>query len=200
MCLFEVYNTRNKVILNTEYCGTVSLRDFIMMKSEGLSEERRIEKYKEIFKELIKAINYLHLMNVSHRDLKLDNILINEDGKLKLIDFGFAVYRQDRNDLIDNFCGTPTYMAPEIIKRDPYDPHKADIWALGVLLFRMITNRYPFKGATDEELFNRILNSDFQFDKQVPDPLKKLFFRVFEVNPAKRASAMDILKSEWFNE
>lgn len=159
----------------------------------------KLVKIKKIFKNVVKAVNYAHLMNVSHRDLKLDNILINGEGVVKLIDFGFAVYRKDPKQLIQNFCGTPTYMSPEIIKREAYDPNKADIWALGVLIYKLVVGRYPFKGKDDKELYSKITSASFRIPKGLPVELSILFEKIFVIDPQERISAVDILLCEWFD-
>ena len=98
---------------------------------------------------------YLHSLNVVHRDIKLDNILIEEDTKMvKMIDFGFSVIvNQNRLKI---FCGTPSYMAPEIVSKIEYSGPPADIWALGVLLYALLCGKFPFRGQNDKELYNNI--------------------------------------------
>lgn len=200
MTLYSVFNTKNRVILNTENCGTINLMDYLFGRYSSLEDLNKSKEIKSIFKELLKAVNYIHLMGVSHRDLKLDNILINVEGRLKLIDFGFAVFRENQKEKINNFCGTPTYMAPEIINRDRYDPHKADIWSLGVVFYKLVSGKYPFRGKTDSELYDKITNANFKIPESMNDSLKKIFYSIFEPDPSNRVTAIDILKSSWFNE
>ena len=102
----------------------------------------------------------MHASNVCHRDLKLENILISDRGKVKIIDFGFSFQVQD-NQKLKVFCGTSSYMAPEIIKKQEYSGFASDIWALGVVLYVMLTGRFPFKAKNEKELFSRIVVGNY---------------------------------------
>lgn len=104
-------------------------------------------------------------MNVAHRDLKPDNILIeerpgvpgtcNKSYKIKIIDFGFSVSLQDGKKL-RTFCGTPSFMSPEIVTRKEYCGKQIDVWALGIILFSMVYGKTPFRAENERELFRKI--------------------------------------------
>ena len=98
----------------------------------------------------------MHNNNIVHRDLKLDNILVEESTRMvKLIDFGFSVVVGNGTPL-KIFCGTPSYMAPEIVRKHEYDGKPVDIWALGVLLFVLLTGSFPFRGTSESDLYQKI--------------------------------------------
>jgi MAP/microtubule affinity-regulating kinase len=99
----------------------------------------------------VEAVFYLHSeVSVVHRDIKLDNILIEEGTRMvKLIDFGFSVLTTTPNQRLKVFCGTPSYMAPEITRKTDYEGKPVDIWALGVLLYVMLTGTFPFRGVSE---------------------------------------------------
>ena len=80
-----------------------------------------------------------------HRDIKLENVMIDSNNNVKIIDFGFSI-TIPKDKKLSIFCGTPSYMAPEIIKRAPYSGYAADIWALGILLYTLLCGKFPFKG------------------------------------------------------
>ena len=124
-----------------EFIGTTSLNNYIKSKSEKslIDEEVRF-----IFKQVCQAVNYCHSKNIVHRDIKMENILIDEQRQIKLIDFGFSVQISLDNKL-NIYCGTPSYMAPEIHSRKDYYGPPVDVWALGVMLFAMSCGRFPFK-------------------------------------------------------
>ncbi len=150
-----------------EYGGTKNLRDYI--------EEERITSFPEIedkdlddepsipicigldtqvaiglYKQVVKGIFHLHTQEIVHRDLKLENMVIDDKGKMniKIVDFGFA--RKDHGQPIrTDICGTPNYMSPELHRRDPHVSKPTDIWASGVIFFFMITGFFPF-GGKDE--------------------------------------------------
>ncbi len=101
---------------------------------------------KYLFKQVVSALYYCHQRNVTHRDIKLENILLNEaKTQVKLIDFGFSTCIPN-DKKIKLFCGTPSYMAPEIVSKKEYCGPPADVWALGVLLFALLCGRFPFRG------------------------------------------------------
>lgn len=111
-------------------------------------ENRRIpeKEVRFIFKQLTEGIHYLHSNSYVHRDIKLENILIDKKNKtIKIIDFGFSVSVQPDKKLC-MFCGTPSYMAPEIVSKQEYNGKFVDIWAMGILLFTMLCGKFPFKG------------------------------------------------------
>jgi serine/threonine protein kinase len=102
----------------------------------------------------------MHNRGIVHRDLKLDNILIDQQGEVKLIDFGFATHCKKGHKLTMT-CGTPQYMDPDLTKKNHYNGHAADNWALGVILFIMVTGRLPYFAAFEADLFRKIQNAKF---------------------------------------
>ena len=143
-----------------------------------------------------KALAYVHAKNISHRDLKLENVIFNKKGEVKLIDFGFAVHSKNK---LRTFCGTPTYMAPEIVKKREYRGSKVDIWALGVLLYRMVTGTYPFKAKKDKELYRKIASGIYD-DSIVPNAkVRDIIKKMLTVDPLKRISILGVLQHEWLN-
>jgi serine/threonine protein kinase len=100
---------------------------------------------------VIESVFYLHTqVSVVHRDIKLDNVLIEEGTRMvKLIDMGFSVLTQAPNQRLKVFCGTPSYMAPEITRKSDYEGNPVDIWACGVLLYVMLVGAFPFRGTSE---------------------------------------------------
>jgi len=126
----------------------------VLEKSSGTSSEFAllIQKYrrftasfaKEIFKDVVEGVNYLHQRNIIHRDLKLENLLL-EDRACKIIDFGFSKVIIEGEE-IKEYCGTPSYCSPQLILKNNYKGKESDIWALGIILYRMLTGAFPFSG------------------------------------------------------
>lgn len=110
-------------------------------------DKRKIgeDKAKKIIKQVLKALYYCHSRNVTHRDIKLENVIITEDGLVKIIDFGFSTCIPIEKK-VRMFCGTPSYMAPEIVKKVEYRGPPVDIWATGVLFYVLLSGKFPFRG------------------------------------------------------
>jgi serine/threonine protein kinase len=120
----------------------VSLLSFMKAKPERKVEEKVCKK---IFSQLIKGIEYLHKNNIYHRDIKMENLLIDDKLNLKIIDFGFSTC-SSKSKMLNFFCGTPSYMPPEIILKKDYLGPNADIWSVGILLYTLLCGAFPFRG------------------------------------------------------
>lgn len=140
--LYKTVDGAQFIYLLTEYAGKASLHEVLTNSTKTCIDENDA---KDVIRQLCKAILYLHEEGIIHRDVKLHNILINDEGQLKLIDFGFALKLKE-DELIHVFCGTPSYMSPEIVNRIPYDGKASDIWAFGVCIYRLVVGTFPFRG------------------------------------------------------
>mmetsp|Transcript_12437 Transcript_12437/g.14252 ORF Transcript_12437/g.14252 Transcript_12437/m.14252 type:complete len:151 (+) Transcript_12437:484-936(+) len=123
--LHSVHETPSKIYLVMDLVKGVTLTDYLKDKRKLRLEEQEAKK---IFKQIIEGVDYLHSKNICHRDIKLENILITESGVIKILDFGFAV-KFNPNKKLSTYCGTPNYMAPELIIKVPYDPNKMETWS-----------------------------------------------------------------------
>lgn len=137
----SLYKHADKVYLILEYFDAPNLSE-VMREKKGSFEEAIVCK---IVKQLVEALAHCHQRGIYHLDVKPENILVNENWKIKLIDFAFSVKMIDQSK-IKKYCGTPTYMAPEILKKESYFPQKADSWSVGIVAFRLFTGKAPFKG------------------------------------------------------
>ncbi|KAF2305232.1 hypothetical protein GH714_003239 [Hevea brasiliensis] len=155
--LYEVMATKTKVYFVLEYIKGGEL--FNKVAKEKLKEDVA-RKY---FEQLISAIDYCHSRGVSHRDLKPENLLLDEDGNLKVSDFGLSALAEcKRQDgLLHTMCGTPAYVAPEVVKRKGYDGSKADIWSCGVILYVLLAGYLPFYDTNLMEMYRKIAKAEF---------------------------------------
>jgi tRNA A-37 threonylcarbamoyl transferase component Bud32 len=191
--LYETLETPKYYHLILEYVPGISLYSYLKSKPNRTLDE---SEAKRLFKQVLSALDYCHSNNVAHRDIKLDNIILDLRNNVKIIDFGFStMHSQDVKSRI--FCGTPSYMAPEIVGRKDYYGTQADIWALGILLYAMICGKMPFKAYNDKELYRRIEKGAFSVPSTFQDSLKALINKILETNPKKRPSIKELLEDEW---
>ena len=116
---------------------------------------------KYFFNQMLKGVNYIHAKGFSHRDLKPENILLDKNFNVKIVDFGFACPLEGRDGSGNNHTqvGTPGYMAPEILARQPYQGQIVDLFALGVILFILYSGHPPFSMANDQDNFYKLLST-----------------------------------------
>jgi serine/threonine protein kinase len=191
--LFEVIDTGRQLHLVLEYVGGCSLHSFLKRRPNRRLEEMEARR---IFKQVLLGIEYCHHKSVTHRDIKLENLLLDDNSNIKIIDFGFSTcFSHDKKAKM--FCGTPSYMSPEIVARIEYYGPPADVWALGVLLYVLLCGCYPFKAQSDKELYKKIQYGQFTIPSHVSQGARSLIGRIMRVDANKRPSVHDILKDNW---
>ena len=131
-----------------------------------------------------------------HRDLKAENVFFAHDGTVRVGDFGFSTLSHI-HDLLNTFCGSPPYAAPELFQDKQYVGTKVDIWALGILLYFMLTAKMPFNGDTIPSLQKDIVKGQFSFPSQLSTDSRTLIQGILTQNPAERYNIDDILSSTW---
>lgn len=178
--------------------ATVAKRKGAMSESEA----------REYLKAIAKAMKYCHEQGVAHGDLKAENVLVNAAGGLKLIDFAFA-FKGEPGEKVATYCGTQSYMAPEIFDKAPHCPRQADVWAFGVLAFRLVVGELPFacksaearpeKAARVEAL---IREADVPREKlaSCSSSFSAFVLRCLAKDPADRPSFTDLLRDGWLTE
>ena len=167
------------------------------------------EKYgKVIFRKILEGVQACHNANICHRDLKMQNILFDEQFNPKICDFGFATF-YNNNILLKDFIGTETHAAPEVLLHRPYNGFKDDIFSLGVILFTLVTSKNGFIKATKYDPYYRLIMTKHygqywnMVRSQIPeisDELKKLYYKMVSFKPQDRPSIEDILNDDWFKE
>ena len=151
-----------------------------------------------IMKDIISGIYYLHNMNppIIHRDIKPENILLNDGLIAKITDFGWSNYIIE-GIIRKTMCGTPVYLAPEIIKQQGHN-EKVDIWCIGVLLFELTTGKLPFQGNNVEVLKSNILNLKISWPKDINLEAKNLIIKILKLDPDSRISLVDMIQHPFF--
>ncbi len=197
---FEHYfEDRNNVYILIELCHNQTLHD--LLKKRKTLTELEVQYY--IF-QLIKALQYLHNLKIIHRDLKLANLFLTEDMKLKLGDFGLATIIEFDGERKRSLCGTPNYLAPEILDGKKGYSFEVDIWSIGVIVYTLLIGKLPFeakKVTKTSELYKRIRLKNYSFPQnaKISSPAKELIENILVLEPHKRPSLEDILKSDFMN-
>lgn len=193
--LFEVMASKTKIYIVLEFVTGGELFDKIA--SKGRLKEDEARKY---FQQLINAVDYCHSRGVFHRDLKPENLLLDANGILKVSDFGLsALAQQVREDgLLHTTCGTPNYVAPEVINNKGYDGAKADLWSCGVILFVLMAGYLPFEDSNLMSLYKKIFKASFTCPPWFSSSAKKLIQRILDPNPSTRITIAEVVENEWF--
>lgn len=138
----RLYKHGEKVYLILEFFDAPNLAEVMLKrKGQGLSEEI----VSKVIRQLVEALAHCHERGVCHLDVKPENIIVDSEWNIKLLDFAFSVKMIDQSR-IKKYCGTPSYMAPEVLKKESFYPKKADVWAVGVVAFKLLTGTTPFRG------------------------------------------------------
>ncbi|KAF5756653.1 putative protein kinase CAMK-CAMKL-CHK1 family [Helianthus annuus] len=192
--LFEVMATKTKIFFVMEYVKGGELFNKV---AKGRLKEETARNY---FQQLISAVGFCHARGVFHRDLKPENILLDEDGNLKVSDFGLsAISDQLRDDgLFHTFCGTPAYVAPEVLGRKGYEAAKVDVWSCGVILFVLMAGYLPFNDHNVMVMYKKIYKGEFRCPRWFSPELTRFLKRLLVTNPEKRITIPEIMETRWF--
>ncbi|GLD75009.1 NUAK family SNF1-like kinase 1 [Lates japonicus] len=188
----EVFESRDKIVIVMEYASRGELYDYIQERRRLPETEAR-----SIFRQITSAVHYCHKNGVVHRDLKLENILLDQDLNVKLADFGLSNHFQ-RGTLLQTYCGSPLYAAPEIVKGLPYQGPEVDCWALGVLLYALVYSSMPFDGASHTTLTEQISQGCYHRPNP-PSDACALIDWLLTVHVDERATIEDVANHWWVN-
>lgn len=192
--LKEVMATKRKIFFVMEY---VTGGELFAKVLKGKLKEDVARKY---FQQLISAVDFCHSRGVSHRDLKPENLLLDENGDLKVSDFGLsALPEQLTNDgLLHTQCGTPAYVAPEVLRRKGYDGAKADIWSCGVILYVLLAGFLPFQDENLMRMYKKIFKAEYEFPPWFSADARRLISKILMVDPSRRITIPAIIRLPWF--
>lgn len=192
--LYESFESKRHVLFIVELCAGGDLLNYV----------RRRRRLKEpiaqlIFKQLINGLEYCHYKGIIHRDIKLDNVLLNANGDIKIGDFGVSKCVKKGERMYEQ-CGTPAYIAPEILKDRGYEGFGADTWSAGVVLYALLYGTVPFKCNDMRSLQKRILKGKYSLKDDVSECARDLLRRMLETNPKKRITESEILAHPWMQQ
>lgn len=201
--MIEVLASKTKIFIVLELVTGGELFDKIVQVGKLNEDQARF-----YFRQLVEGVEYCHKLGVCHRDLKPENLLLDEHGNLKISDFGLSsLYIGDadgsdgtsRTELLHTTCGTPNYVAPEVLSDQGYDGKKADVWSIGVILYVLLAGFLPFDESTIVALFAKIQNADFTYPSWFAPEIRALLDQMLVADPKVRLSLSDIRKHPWFN-
>lgn len=198
--IYEIIQSAKMIFIFMEYTPNGTVADF-------LRQYRAIPEYvcKPMFAQVVDALHYMHSQWIAHRDLKLENILIDKYGQPKLTDFSYSLIcnKDEAGRLVMSrtFCGSLPYIPPEVLQEHAYDPRVADVWSLGVCLYVMLNDGLPFKFHELTVMLQSQLNKDWKFKSrvvnQVSDVAKELVARMLEPDVKTRITCAEILCHAW---
>lgn len=190
--LYEVIATENSIWLVTELCSGGELFDYLTEKGRLSEQETR-----RIFGQLCLAVNYLHEKGIVHRDLKLENVLLDERCRVKLGDFGFT-REFDRGTYLETYCGTTGYAAPEMLEGKKYLGPEVDVWSLGVILYCLLTGGLPFDDDDESVMRKMVIKGEFEDPEWLSNDIRDLIHNILQRDPIKRITIPQILAHSWF--
>ncbi|EPB82510.1 CAMK/CAMKL protein kinase [Mucor circinelloides 1006PhL] len=192
--LYEILSTETNIFIVSEHCPHGDLFDALAKR--GRFSEPQTRKW---FLQLIDAIQYCHSLGIIHRDLKLENILIDQDDNVKICDFGFA-RQTDKNQLLKTFCGSLAYSAPEVIQRQNYSGPATDIWSLGVILYTLLAGELPFDDDSESELQRKVVMMDYFMPSYFSADAADLIQKILKLDPYERYTIAKIRLHPWLHD
>ncbi|XP_056588604.1 hormonally up-regulated neu tumor-associated kinase homolog A [Triplophysa dalaica] len=198
--LLETLETENCYYMAMELCGGGDLMDRICERKR--LEEREVRRYT---RQILSAVDHLHKHGIVHRDLKIENFLLDEHNNIKIVDFGLSNTLKSDSlslDLLNTQCGSPAYAAPELLAHRKYGP-KVDMWSVGVSMFAMLTGTLPFtvEPFNIKQLHQKMVNGEIS---AIPSDISKaavqFVLSLLEPEPEKRPTVKAAMQDKWLNE
>ena len=191
--LYNDINTEKLIYLIMEYVKGKELLAYINEKNK-LNENESCY----YFQQIISGIEYLEKLKIVHRDIKLENIIIEDNKNIKILDFGLSNFYQ-KNNILYSSCGSLCYASPEMVEGKKYSGSCVDIWPSGIVLFAMLCGYLPFTDSNEQKLFKKIVEGKLYFPHYLSEQAKDLLNKVLTKDPLKRITINKIKKHPWFN-
>ncbi|KAF1929827.1 kinase-like protein [Didymella exigua CBS 183.55] len=193
--LYEVIVTEELVWLALEYCPGDELYNYLLRT--GALEPAKVQR---IFTQLVGAVSYVHNKACVHRDLKLENILLDKHGDVKLCDFGFTREYEGKSNYLQTWCGTVCYSAPEMLRGEKYAGEKVDVWSLGIILYALLVGELPFDDDDENVTKAKILKEEPAYPDAFPPHAKDLCQALLSKRPILRPTLAEVLQNPWLAE
>ncbi|XP_069869392.1 sperm motility kinase-like [Dipodomys merriami] len=192
--LYQVMEKEEHVYLVMELATKGDLLGWIRKSSRLFEDEAR-----RLFKQIVSAVQYFHQNGIAHRDLKPTNILLDAKGNAKVSDFGLSI-RTTPGQLLKDVCGALIFRPPEMFLRENYDGCKVDIWTLGVLLYFMLTGKFPFQGINFSQIQVLVLEARYIAPFYLSAKGRNIIFQLLTADPKQRPSIEQIIEHPWLNQ
>ncbi|XP_072835390.2 serine/threonine-protein kinase SIK2 isoform X1 [Pogona vitticeps] len=189
--LYQVMETKSMLYLVTEYAKNGEIFDYLANHGR-LSESEARRKFWQI----LSAVEYCHSRKIVHRDLKAENLLLDNNMNIKIADFGFGNFYKSGEPLT-TWCGSPPYAAPEVFEGQQYEGPQLDIWSMGVVLYVLVCGALPFDGPTLPILRQRVLEGRFRIPYFMSEECEHLIRRMLVLDPSKRLTIAQIKEHKW---
>jgi polo-like kinase 1 len=193
---FSSFEDENFVYVLLELCTCESL-SAVLRRRKRLTE-LEVQSY---LKQVLEGVKYLHSHKIIHRDIKLGNILLNQKMEIKIADFGLSAKLEYEGERKRTICGTPNYMAPEILESNLGHSFEVDVWSLGIMIFTMLVGKPPFQSNEPRVTYNKIRAGLFSFPPalNLSEAVKDLVNKILVLNPKERLSLDQISAHDFLN-
>ncbi|CDS43299.1 serine:threonine protein kinase SIK3 [Echinococcus multilocularis] len=189
--LYHIMETDANIYMVTEYASRGEVFDHISLSHAFTEKEAR-----ELFWQIVCAIDYCHKLGIVHRDLKAENLLIDADFKIKVADFGFCNFFTPEH-LLTTHCGSPQYAAPELFKGESYDGPLVDVWSLGVILYILVCGSFPFPGESLGDIRSQVLRGLVRFPFFLSSACEQVIRGMLQVEPSRRLRLAQVTTTPW---
>lgn len=191
----HVFEDNENVYILLEMCTNQTLNDLCKRRKRLLEFEAQYYIY-----QIVESLRYLHRNRVIHRDLKLGNLFLSEKLEIKLGDFGLAARLEFDNEKRHTVCGTPNYLAPEVLNNRTGHSYEVDVWSLGVVLYALIVGKPPFETPEVKATYEKIRKGSYKFPETVKlsEKVKNLIKKIFQLDPSKRPTLDQIMEDPFF--
>lgn len=190
--ILEVFESSNHLLIAMEFAAGGDLLQYVKERQRLSEEEAR-----PLFRQVVEGALAIHNSGILHRDFKLDNLLLDSAQKeVKICDFGVSRFMR-KGQKVNEQCGTPAYIAPEIIAEHGYEGFYSDIWSLGVCLYALVSGAVPFKAGSLKELHKLVLVGRYPMPEGLSREVKDLIGRMLHLVPTRRIKLEEVLRHQW---
>ncbi|UZJ52224.1 hypothetical protein CBS101457_001544 [Exobasidium rhododendri] len=192
---YDLFQDESNIYFKLELCSNGSMNDMVRARGRCLDEEARFYMV-----QLLAGCKYMHNNHVIHRDLKLGNIMLDADMNIKIGDFGLAALLKDPEERKKTLCGTPNYIAPEILYESNGTGHsfEVDVWSVGVILYTLLIGKPPFQTTSVPAIYEKIRKNDYSIPEYIHPAATDLIKRILTHDPSARPTLVQIMHHPWF--